>query len=520
MDRRLIFVAFALLLSGPAFGEVTVEADQLSYDVNGEAQAEGDVMMRGQGFSLTADQVHYHPQKGIAWIKGSPARLSDGSMHLALSEGRYDFVRREGTLTDLFFTAPAGKGQAYVRAAEGRAQGGEEVTYRLQDVALTTSRLPTPVYEFRLDEVTYHLSGRTLLRRPELRWHGYRIFRLPFDFSLNAQGGDEQNSMVLPTLTYKNGALGLSYAGFWHWGAQPLESGIAAYLNGDYELYGHSQWSLWGGAASARLSYEKNRLAPHGLVRSDLSYRRTLKGWSFSARAAMNAHVSTFKSRGQSYELRLDWLPSLSATSPWFKFGPGRGVQGWAEAGLVREKSDLSPKGALRGRLALGARGFADANLGAVRSWVAPSLESVWYQGGAYQKTLRVQAGLKGTWGRTFGALALDWQGVWGRSPFRFDRKSSYFYLYPSVGFSLGNTVDLELQAKFDVKGARLRWVEGLATIADGDAAHWKVYYRQPLAPGEERKVGLQFVLDAFPNQPLGSDVGLMSFGTRPSALN
>ena len=125
MERKAALVLCALLLAAPALAEVKLEADELNYDAQGRAQALGDVVLQGQGFGLWADQVTYDSTAAKAWLMGSPARLMDGPMELTLSQGTYDFSAREGSVTDLYFSSPAGQGTAYVRARRALVRGGE-----------------------------------------------------------------------------------------------------------------------------------------------------------------------------------------------------------------------------------------------------------------------------------------------------------------------------------------------------------------------------------------------------------
>lgn len=540
MANRLIVLVALILATTPAVASLDLTADSLDYSSDGVAQAAGSVELKGRGLSLSADWLSWNNVLGMATLEGSPAYLTDGSYHLSLQRGVYNIKTREGSLTDAAFRASAGQGTAYVKAdtlqvmpcpvAEKRGflkktdAGSGDLCYSGENVSITTDPRPEPAYELKSRQVVYIPEGITWVRRPQLWWHGHYLFTSPFDYRYSA-GEKALGSAVLPSLIYQKGNVGLSYGGTLQTALVPVTASAILWWGGDYEVKVGAEKKLGDFSFSATAGYEKNDLAPRGLWRLSARADTVLAGWAVGLQAARNEHYTTLSGNGQELEVRVHRLPQVHITGPWWKLADrSGGVRVWADWGRFAETTEQSLKVMPRSRYGWGLNAFWEHcgrwMKGRSRVWFSGDYESFIYGTAARQNTLTLGLGGSLSSDRWRFQLAAEYRTVSGRSPFRFDRKSDYFKLYPGLGFEVTPQWGVDLQAQYDLTYGKFYWVETLVHLNDGPAAQWRLFYRHPLQNGVDRKVGVQFVLNAFPDTPLEvGQVGMQRQGVRPSGL-
>lgn len=198
--------------------QVAFEADQLSYDENGETlTATGNVVLRSGDRSVRADSVTYNRASGVILAHGR-VRFVDENGNQLFTES-VDLTDRfeAGTMEDLLIALRQG-GRLAARTGERTAGGA----IALSDAAYSACPVETPegcpkkpTWRITADRVVYDpATDKVRFTRAFLEIFGLRLLPLPA-LTVNTTGG-AQSGLLIPNLQVsQNNGVEISQGYYW-----------------------------------------------------------------------------------------------------------------------------------------------------------------------------------------------------------------------------------------------------------------------------------------------------------------
>ena len=198
--------------------QVAFEADQLSYDDNGETLvATGNVVLRSGDRSVRADKVTYSRATGKILANGQVRFVDENGNQLFTESVELTDKFEAGTMEDLLIALRQG-GRLAARRGERTQNGGIALTdaaYSACPVETPDGCAKKPSWRITADEVTYDaVSDRIRFRGAFLEIFGLRLLPLP-SLVINTTGQAQSGFLVPGFQVSRNNGLEISQVYYW-----------------------------------------------------------------------------------------------------------------------------------------------------------------------------------------------------------------------------------------------------------------------------------------------------------------
>ena len=198
--------------------QVAFEADQLSYDDNGETlTATGNVVLRSGDRSVRADTVTYNRKSGKILARGRVRFVDENGNQLYTESVELTDKFETGTMEDILIALRQG-GRLAARSGERTSDGGVALT----DAAYSACPVETPegcpkkpTWRITADRVVYdQATGKVRFTGAYLEIFGLRLLPLPL-LSINTVGGPQSGFLIPDLQVSQNNGVEISQGYYW-----------------------------------------------------------------------------------------------------------------------------------------------------------------------------------------------------------------------------------------------------------------------------------------------------------------
>lgn len=201
--------------------QVAFEADQLSYDENGETlTATGNVLLRSGERSVRADSVTYNRTTGVIMASGRVRFVDENGNQLFTESVELTDQFEAGTMEDLLIALRQG-GRLAARTGERTGDGAIALT----DAAYSACPVETPegcpkepTWRITADRVVYDpATDKVRFSGANLEIFGLRVLPLPM-LTINTTGGAQSGFTIPEIQVSRNNGVELSQGYYWRLG--------------------------------------------------------------------------------------------------------------------------------------------------------------------------------------------------------------------------------------------------------------------------------------------------------------
>ena len=198
--------------------QVAFEADQLSYDDNGETlTATGNVVLRSGDRSVRADKVTYNRTSGKILAQGRVRFVDENGNQLFTESVELTDKFEAGTMEDILIALRQG-GRLAARKGERTGDGAVALT----DAAYSACPVETPqgcpkkpTWRITADKVVYDpASGKVRFTGAYLEIFGLRLLPLPL-LTVNTMGGPQSGFLIPDLQVSQNNGVEVSQGYYW-----------------------------------------------------------------------------------------------------------------------------------------------------------------------------------------------------------------------------------------------------------------------------------------------------------------
>lgn len=502
-----------------------LDADQLTYESEtGIAIARGNVAAAGNNMRITAPSATYDTKQGTITAyatAGEKIVLNAPQLRLVGESLEYNVETRAGILTyasgkmdAVFFTGgdltvmPVNTAiEQGLLARSAKKDVGDMVVFSKESMA-TTCDFDHPHYRITAKRAIIFPNRKAVLKRARLYLEDRMVFQYPFDHTIPLSK-DESAWPLLPSVAYDSEfGLGVGVKGPFVWDSGQLDVSAVYWIEGEWEGSFNLRQDISGNLslfANSDRTYNKD--TDNTLWRPNWGLRYRNDGWTVmfleSQRELINKELRT------GVERRYDvWRsPELSFSSPWFKFAPSHlfklsGAWGQYNDNMSKLQGDTER---VLGRVDI--YGEPDVGDFFLRPFYRASYRYFDYDNGDFsQKATDVTAGFRWGGGKVNLATAYVRRWVDGSSPLAWDRYYEREDLYQQITYNFQGAGDwekwqLSVRAGYDITDSSLG--EMVYTVHyNKHCLSWQLYAKDNITDNE-LSVGLRFVVNAYPKQPL-----------------
>lgn len=201
--------------------QVAFEADQLSYDENGETlTATGNVVLRSGDRSVRADRITYNRTSGRILATGRVRSVDENGNQLFTESVELTDKFEAGTMEDLLIALRQG-GRLAARSGERTASGAialSDAAYSACPVETPEGCAKDPTWRITADRVEYDpATDRVRFSGAFLEIFGLRLLPLPA-MTINTTGGAQSGFTIPEIQVSRNNGLELSQGYYWRLG--------------------------------------------------------------------------------------------------------------------------------------------------------------------------------------------------------------------------------------------------------------------------------------------------------------
>jgi len=505
-----------------------LDADTVTFEnAAGLVIAQGSVVANGRNMRLTAPRAVYDTQKGIITayasdeekivFKAQDLLLTGESVEydvdaragiLTSASGKMDAVfLRGGDATTMPLEAAMERGLISRRQRKATAASSENVVF-WENGSATTCDFEEPHYKVVSKKAVIFPNRRAVLKRARLFMDNRMIFQYPFDYiiPLNKR---EDAWPLLPSIAYNSEfGLGISTKGPFTWDGGQLNVSAAYWFEGEWE----AELDIWqrisGNVAvfaSSKRLYNKDTQETLWRPRWGINYHNA--GWSVTLLESQRELFVTELSTGRERRYDVWRSPEFSFSSPWFKFAPYHFFRLSGSWGQYQDNMShtLARTKRILGNLQI--YGEPDVGDFFFHPFYSASYRYFDYEDGdRTQKATDVTAGFRWQVGELKLATAYLRRWVDGRSPLAWDRYSDREDLYQQITYNFSGAKEWEKwQASVRAGYNLIDQALGEMVYAVSYNRHcmtWQLYVKDNRNDGDV-SVGLRFLINAYPNQPL-----------------